>query len=276
MKYLAQYGTEGPFGIPMKDAQAKALEALLQSQPDLKDSYVRRIVEKGMTELGEREDVSWITTQAVDRHKDVVLTAGIDETHYKANPLVTLGHYYHLPPVGRSLWRKRVTDGSTIGLKAKTYYPPRPEGWTQQDWMPDVAFNLVKAGLMPGKSIGFLPIEAGAPTPDEIRKNPEWADAWRIVRRCLLVEYSCHWLPVNQQALVEQVSKGLSIPGDVAQVLGLDLKALQLTPPPPTLVVHTPLAEIEKAITRQLTELDIPALVEKSVQDSIARMQGRV
>lgn len=53
------YGpTEGPLGFPMPDAQAKALDAILQQNPD--HDYQRCIVEKATTELlpGERADVS--------------------------------------------------------------------------------------------------------------------------------------------------------------------------------------------------------------------------
>jgi hypothetical protein len=37
---------------------------------------------------GERADVSWITTEAVDRQKDVLVAKGMDESHVALNPLV--------------------------------------------------------------------------------------------------------------------------------------------------------------------------------------------
>ena len=59
--------------------------------------------------------------------RDIVLAAGMNDEHFKLNPVVTLQHAYWLPPVGRSLWRRRVRDGQRIGIKAKTVYPPRPD-----------------------------------------------------------------------------------------------------------------------------------------------------
>ena len=55
----AHFETEGPFGLPMKDAQAKALEARLRELPN-DDAYTLRrcSFERGVSELqpGERAD----------------------------------------------------------------------------------------------------------------------------------------------------------------------------------------------------------------------------
>src|SRR5688500_5540201 len=119
MDFLKQYwDTEGPLGFPMKDKDAKALEEVLSKHPE--HEYQNLVVEKAMTEVspGERADVSWISTEDVDRQREIVLAAGMDDTHFKANPIVTMAHNYQIPPVGRSLWRKKVRDGETRGIKA--------------------------------------------------------------------------------------------------------------------------------------------------------------
>lgn len=273
MNHLSQYGVEGPFGIPMRDVQAKALEQLLKERPDLKDTYTRTPVERATSELGDRCDVSWISTEAVDRQKDVVLAKGIDDGQYAKNPVVTLAHNYALPPVGRSLWRKAVIQGQTRGVKAKTFYPSRPDNWTQQDWMPDVAFNLVQSGLMPGKSIGFLPLEATPPTAEERSRAPHWSSCNRVIRKCLLVEYCCHWLPVNQEALVEAVSqKGLYVPAQVLSAFNIDLKAFK-QPQTPRII---PLAEVQKAIQSRLQSINTIQLVANAIDLAFAKATGRV
>lgn len=66
-------------------------------------------------------------------------------------------------PVGRSLWRKRVREGKRAGVKAKTLYPARPERWSGTDWPPDLAFELVKAGLLRGKEHRLSPAENAVP-----------------------------------------------------------------------------------------------------------------
>src|SRR5262249_27922347 len=106
--------TEGPLGFPMPDKQARALDALLKALPRAPEyAYRKAVTARAPTELnpGERSDVSWITTESPDRQGEVVLARGMNDSQFRANPIVTLGHAYWLPPVGRSLWRKRVKDG---------------------------------------------------------------------------------------------------------------------------------------------------------------------
>ena len=116
--------------------------------------------------VNQRADVSWITDESPDRWREVVIARGMNDSQFALNPIVTLNHKYGLPPVGRSLWRKRVKDGDRVGIKAKTQYPARPEkDWPDKsEWPPDVAFNLVQNGLMNAKSIGFLPVKTHEPT----------------------------------------------------------------------------------------------------------------
>src|SRR6266566_629084 len=135
---------EGPLGIPCLDRQARALEDLLRELPN-DNLYApgHLVVDKAPTELlpGERCDVSWISAESPDRMRDVVVARGMNDDHFKLNPLVTLQHAYWLPPVGRSLWRKRVKDGALIGIKAKTQYTQRPDTWpNDSEWPPDTAF----------------------------------------------------------------------------------------------------------------------------------------
>src|SRR5262249_19772535 len=131
------YGTTiGPLGFPMQDRQARALDMLLRTLPQSREYEYRKSTRSGPpTELnpGERSDVSWISSESVDRVGEVVLARGMNDAQFQANPLVTLHHAYDLPPVGRSLWRKRVKDGDLTGIKAKTQYPSQPPAWSSQD-----------------------------------------------------------------------------------------------------------------------------------------------
>ena len=207
------FDTEGPFGLPMKDAQARALEEMLKNVPREDAFSLRRtIVARGISELQAegRSDVSWITEQSPDRVGDVVLASGMDDSHFQLNPIVTLNHDYQQPPVGRSLWRKRLREGSLVGVKAKTHYPTRPDGWLG-DWGPDQAFALVRSGLLLGKSIGFIPLALHPPTAEEIAKNASWKNVRYVVERWLLVEYACCYLPMQPNSVVEEIRKSVHI-----------------------------------------------------------------
>src|SRR5438132_11550555 len=106
---LTHTTTEGPLGFPLTDRQAIALEHILKSLPgDDTFKYRKSLVTKGASEIlqGERSDVSWISTEDVDRTNDVVLAKGMNDSQFKQNHIVTMQHAYWLRPVGRSLWRK--------------------------------------------------------------------------------------------------------------------------------------------------------------------------
>jgi hypothetical protein len=271
----APYGpAHGPLGFPMTDRVARALDAVLGALPKSPEhAYRHLVVTKAPTELspGERSDVSWVSTECVDRTGEVVRAQGMDDAQFQLNPVVTLGHNYDLPPVGRSLWRRRVRDGAppagTVGVKAKTHYPPRPAGWPAgEPWLPDNVFALVQAGLLQGKSIGFLPLEAHVPDPAEAEANG-WGDGVRLViDRWLLLEYACVTLPANQEALVEAVSKGdLELPASLRT-------ALAVPEPAPRVVPFTPLEEVERAVRRAAGRVDVAALVRQALE----RARGRV
>jgi hypothetical protein len=270
------YDTEGPLGIPMRDAQARLLEGLVRQLPEEDRHLVRLVSAKAPSQVldGERSDVSWITTEEVDRDGEVVVARGMNDSHFKLNPIVTFQHAYSLPPVGRSLWRKRSKDGPLVGVLAKTQYPVRPDGWPGADWPPDTAFALVQAGLLKGKSIGFLRLKSHAPTSHEIAADPAMADVRRVIDEWLLIEYACTFLPCNQNALVEAVSKSGVSPAALRQ-LGLNPPPLP-APPAPAVIAFTPEGEIHRAIERRIAAFDFEALARRAVADGIDRARGRV
>jgi hypothetical protein len=293
------YGTtEGPLGFPLTDKQAFALEAVLKALPR-EDAfrYRKLVVGKGPTELltGERSDVSWITTEDPDRVGDVVLARGMNDSQFRQNPIVTLNHAYFLPPVGKSLWRKYATDGAVKGIKAKTQYPGRPSDWpAQKDWPADLAFALVQADLLRGKSIGFLPTKVHTPNSDELKQNG-WEKVGVVIDEWILLEYACVFLPANQNTVLESVSgKALPpIPEEFQKALGVtwgkdeggrmkDEQGRALIHPssfilhPSDEVPFTPLSVYQRAIDRSLAQIDPARIAEKIIQDRLDAMRGRV
>jgi hypothetical protein len=275
--WLKDYGTsEGPLGFPMVDRTARAVEALLRALPRTAEHAYRKIVHgKAPTELnpGERSDVSWISTESVDRAGEVVIARGMNDSQFHGNPLVTLSHAYHLPPVGRSLWRKRVRDGELAGIKAKTRYPERPETWPADEvWMPDRVFALVQAGLLQGKSIGFLPTRTHFADSKEAAREG-WPEGTLVIDEWLLLEYAVCFLPVNQDALVEAVSKGtVEVPGVLLEALGIEPAGVRTEPSRPFVA----LAEVESAVAQALAAIDLEAIARQAVAEAIDRRRGRV
>lgn len=272
----AHYGTvEGPLGFPMSDRAAQTLDTLLKALPRTPDhSYRHLVVTKAPTEInpGERSDVSWISSESPDRTREVVVAKGMDDSQFQGNPIVTLGHAYYLPPVGKSLWRKRVRDGARVGIKAKTVYPARPATWPEQDaWPPDQVFALIQAGLLQGKSIGFLPTKVHTPDSKEVQKNGWGDNVGLVIDEWMLLEYACVFLPANQDALVESVSKGnLALTADVMQALGVNMRTEE------RIVPFTSLDEIRKAVLACIAAIDFEALAEKTIKESWYKSLGRV
>jgi hypothetical protein len=149
----------------------------------------------------ERTDVSLVTTDAVDRDLEVVLPEGGDWSQFLRNPVVTFAHRYDELPVGRALWVKRHRDAMHNGWLAKTRYTVRPEGWEGQ-WFPDAVWHFVKAGDLPGKSIGFLPLEVSPPRDDEVAERAELSGVRMLIRRWLALEYAVAPVQSNPEALV--------------------------------------------------------------------------
>ncbi len=256
--FLPDYGTTlGPLGFPQDDAGAKHLESLLDTLAEI--DYRRLSTVPADLAPGDRADVSWISTEALDRQGEVILASGLDDSQFALNPIVTLNHDYGRPPIGRSTWRRRVRKQGRRGVQARTAYPPRPDAWAGP-WPPDAAFALVQAGLLTGKSIGFLTLESRAPTKDEIAERPELVQCRRVVTRWLLLEYACTWLPVNPQTLTEAVGKGCD-PGHL-ETLGM-----------PRPIAFTSEDEIARAVRRRL---DLDGAIRVAVERAFDRLRGRV
>jgi hypothetical protein len=198
----------------------------------------------------------------------------MNDSHFKLNPIVTNNHAYWCAPVGKSLWRKRAKDGPLVGIKAKTLYPKRPDSWTGDDWMPDTVLALIQAGMMQGKSVGFLRLKSHAPSSHEIAADPAMAKVSRVIDEWLLIEYAVTFLPMNQAALVEAVSKSGIVPEHL-QTLGIELPQPEAAPASP-IVPFTPESELYQAIQRRIAAFDFEALAKRAIGEGIERSRGRV
>lgn len=205
---------EGPFGLKMKDDQAKTLDALLKTLPKECRTLRRKSGLPASFDLspGERADVSMVSVESIDRDGDVVLAKGCDLKFFQENPVVTMAHKYDELPVGKAAWIKQVPGG----IMAKTIYASRPEGW-EGPWLPDACYSLTREGILRGKSIGFIPTRIRPPSKDE----PQFKNAAGVIETSILLEYAVAPIPVNQDALVMAVAKGIA---DAATLQKLGLK----------------------------------------------------
>jgi phage head maturation protease len=154
-------------------------------------------------EDSKREVLAVISTDAVDRDKEVVLPKGLKRKNYAGNPVVFLNHDWQSNPlslpIGKSLWVK--ADGNKI--LAKTYISDKTQ-------LARDVFGLLQDGVLNAFSVGFLPLVSSAPTAKEIKARPDWSSAKSVIREWDMIEYSVVGMPCNPEALALAVSKGYS------------------------------------------------------------------
>jgi hypothetical protein len=99
----------------------------------------------------------------------------------------------------------------------------------------------------------------------------------RVIDEWLLIDYAVTFLPINQNALVEAVSKS-AVKSEALKQLGIDV------PDPPacaSAVLPTPVAftserEICKAIERRIAGFDLEVVAKRAITDGVDRVRGRV
>ncbi len=88
----------------------------------------------------------------------------------------------------------------------------------------------------------------------------------RVIDEWLLIEYACTFLPMNQAALVEAVSKSGIVPEHL-QSLGIELPHPDVAPVSP-FMPFTPESELYQAIQRRIAAFDFEALAMRAVDDN--------
>jgi hypothetical protein len=201
----------------------------------------------------------------------------MDEKLYQRNPVVTFNHNNQQPPVGRSLWRKQARDDALVGSKAKTHYPPRPKHCpADKAWEADEVLALNLAGLLQGKSIGFLPAKVRTATPEET-KALGWSASARVIEEWHLLAYAVCPMPVNPHTLVEAVSKSnLTVPPWLLKALGFDRMPEPPTPALPAVIPQTPLAEVAKAVAERAGKQRLEGMLKQAAREAAERARGRV
>ena len=293
MNHLKTYGvTRGAFDLPMTDQQAFTLDKILKDLPAEERQLQHFVsVDKELQLLpGERADISVISTEAADRDQEVLMAAGMIDSHYLLNPLVTLMHCYWQPPVGKCVAMEKFSgkdptgEDRVKGIKAKTVYPARPDMLADDHpWMPDETYALIQAGLLNGKSVGFLPVKTRWVTDEEKEKDPKLRGVRRVYEKWLLLEYAVCAIPCNQLSVVQQVAKGMKLSvagqGELAKHFGVEPPAP--TPAPAPVKSEPPFAfltldQVEQSLATRLGQIDPGLFAQERVQAALDKHRGRV
>jgi hypothetical protein len=230
------------------------------------------ISQKARVDEAERSVVHFITTDAVDREKEVVLPDGLDFSEFRQNSIVPWAHQYDKPAVAKSLWVRREDNG----WLAKTVFAPTPRG--EECW------QLAKGEFCKAWSIGFIADKSlsGSPTQKELSEHPAWKSADRIHRKAKVIEYSFCNVGMNPEALTRALeAKTLHLSPEFALELGIDQPKVQ----PPAKVYSVLSARTLKSafldkknlkrLGKELAE-DLDERIPKAVKEAVRLAKGGV
>ncbi len=161
----------------------------------------------------ERSITAVISTSAVDRDREVLVPKGIQTERFEENPVVLWAHDSGSPPIGKALWVK--VKGQKILAKVQF----ATTEFAEEIW------QLFKGGFLKAFSVGFIPHEGHSPTPKEIVKNPEWAEARFVIDKWELLEFSPVPIPSNPQALAQAIkSKSITLSDSTKDLFSASLQ----------------------------------------------------
>jgi HK97 family phage prohead protease len=198
--------------MPKKTLYEEFREYLIsQGHPVGKEYLLKDYTAKTEIDEEERTVTAVISTDVVDRDKEVLIPKGVDFNSYEKNPVVLWAHSYSDPPIGRALWIKSGRKGITAKLKFAV---------TEKA---EEVYQLFKGKFLKAFSVGFIPTKSHEPKPEDIKKRPEWAEAQRIIDEWELLEFSAVPVPANPEALTIAVkSKEVDLSDDTIKELGID------------------------------------------------------
>ena len=180
--------------------QKEAMEALLKEKenvieeveanfenPEMKENIGKTIMRQFSSivkDLGSGMMEAIVSSEALDRHGEIISMKGLDVKEYMKNPVVVDGHNYDLPSVGRTHKLTKTSDGKLIA---------------KFEWAKDISerakllYNLYKDKFQFAFSIGFIPEEVDGNT----------------YTKSTMIEFSPVLIPANPEALLLAKKKGL-------------------------------------------------------------------
>lgn len=195
----------------------------------VKGNLVRYAPKSALTESidhGAKTVISTISTEAQDRHGDIMDIKGCQYERYQKNPVVLWSHDYDLLPVAKC--SKIRVDHASKSVTAVAKFHLDTE-LSREVWA------LIKAGVLNAWSIGFIPNEY---------EPIEGKDGGFNIKKWDLLEYSSVPVPSNFEALTHSLKEGRQSAPEIFKAFSkIGFKAPEL--------VNVPVLEITKAQAKE-------------------------
>ncbi len=133
-----------------------------------------------------------ISTESVDRDRDVIVVEGWDLEAYLKNPVVLWAHSYGMPPVARA---------ESIEKKGKALRAVAEFAEAEDFAFADTVYRLIRAGFIQATSVGFRPIKWSY---NEDRRGYD-------IEEQELLEFSIVPVPANPEALMDAKAAGIAV-----------------------------------------------------------------
>lgn len=214
-----------------------------------------------------------ITTDTLDRQDEVVIPQGGDLKEFTKSGIVSWNHNYS-EPVGFPNKNAPIIR-SENAIEMGAVFMKRPADYVGA-FNPDFARAFVTqaraAGISPGVSIGFLPIESRRPTKADIAR---WGDGLQVVHsKWKLLEFSIAPVQANQDAYVTAVGKGL-MKRETLKAVGIELPEPVIIATKAPEIVSRPVIEMVM-IVRRSKPVDVKAEIDRRVRNELLRSFGKV
>lgn len=189
---VCQYNTRAECERANEGKEAMELEDVIEEMSGKPQGFTAMALESRPDDQEKRRVRFRASTPDIDRHGTRVRPEGIDAANYKKNPVFLWGHDgyggWTAPEmenvIGKTVemeMSRRAFDIAVVFADVEV----NPKG--------DMAYRMVRAGLLSAVSIGFIPQDVVVETEDE-RRVP-------IIKRSELLEVSLVPIPSNPSAL---------------------------------------------------------------------------
>ena len=205
------------FGTPEWREQAEgAIRERHGSAASIKMATVSAAIKADDDGKATRQFTARITSEQMDRDREVLIAEGMDATEFKKSPTIFWNHWYD-QPIGKSLSIEK-TDGAWL---SKAQIAARPADF-QGEFFPDFVWAMLSQGMISGVSVGFEPTEERRPSDQDKKRFGDTVA--NIISKWKLLEWSIAPLQSNVGAVVTAVQKGVLSRDAVALALpGVEL-----------------------------------------------------
>jgi hypothetical protein len=204
-------------------------------------------------QVGPRTIETTLSSSRTDRMKDVI-HQNWQLADYRRNPVIFWNHQTHALPIARSIWIG-VVDGQ---LRSRDEFPP-----IGMYPFADQVHDLVVAGFINAKSVGFLPLK---------KVYDEQRNGWDFLENSLL-EHSYVGLPANVDAVID----GRAVPDEAAvrRWFGGDgASILRFDPSASVVDLDDEEVDVDRRDVVAAIRVAIPALVAAEVGQHRGRLDG--